>query len=423
MKRSSHVFVVRRAAPTRSITVSVTVAVVLAALVLAACQKKEPPKTASPVEVGVVSVQRKSVTVTSELPGRTSAYLTAQVRARVDGIVQKRAFQEGADVKAGQLLFRIDPAPYQAALANAQASLMKAQANLTSTRAQAERYKVLVEGNAISKQDYDNAVATAGQAAADVAAGQAIVQTAAINLGYTDVGSPITGRIGTAQVTQGAYVQASAATLLATVQQIDPIYVDLNQSSVDGLRLRREAASGQLKLEGPDQAKVSLILEDGSRYTRTGTLQFTDITVDQGTGTVTVRAIFPNPDHVLLPGMFVRAQIDEGVDPDALVVPQIAVTHDQKGQATALVVGSDNKVVLRPLVTGRTLGSNWIIQSGLAGNERVIVEGVQKVQPGQTVKPVEAAHPDGRSVSAGIVTGPALRAQEAGGGTPPAPGK
>jgi membrane fusion protein (multidrug efflux system) len=401
----------------------------IAALALGACgDRAPPPPAAGPVEVGVVTLGTRNIRVTTELPGRTSATLTAQVRARVDGIILERAFKEGADVKAGQRLFRIDPAPYRAALASATATLMKAQANLKTLRLQAERDKVLVEGNAISPQDYDNAVAAAAQAEADVAAGRAAVDTASINLGYTDVGSPITGRIGVAQVTQGAYVQGSAATLLATVQKIDPIYVDLNQSSVEGLRLRREAASGQIKLDGADQTKVSLTLEDGTRYAQSGVLQFTDITVDQGTGTVTVRALMPNPDHVLLPGMFVRAQIDEGVSDDALLVPQVAVTHDQKGQATALVVGDDGKVVPRTLVTGRTVGAYWVVLSGLKPRERVIVEGLQKVQPGQIVKAVEASTPEGRSVSAGIVTGPAqprpgagAAAPATGAGTAPAP--
>ncbi len=277
-----------------SITSTVVGLALLAAGLLAGCTGKAAPPAPQPPEVAVVTVRRAAVSETTELPGRTSAFLVAQVRARVDGIVLKRQFKEGGDVNAGQPLYQIDPAPYRAALDSAVASLQKAEANLASTAAQADRYKVLVAGNAVSKQDYDNAVAMHGQAAADVASGKAAVQTAKINLGYTDVVSPITGRIGTSLVTQGAYVQASAATLMSTVQQIDPIYVDLNQSSVEGLRLRRDVASGRLKLNGPDQAKVALILEDGTQYPVTGTLRFTDITVDPGTGSVTIRAIFPN---------------------------------------------------------------------------------------------------------------------------------
>jgi len=406
------------AVPCRFVGIGVALFV---AMTTAACHKEATKKTQEPAEVGVVTIEARPLRVITDLPGRTSAFLISQVRARVDGIVLKRGFPEGSDVKAGQLLFQIDPAPYQATLAGAKAALLKAQANFESTKALAQRDKILAEGNAVSKQDYDNAVAAAAQAGADIASGQAGVQTANINLGYTKVTSPISGRIGTAQVTEGAYVQGSSATLLATVQQIDPAYVDLNQSSVAGLQLRREVASGKIKLNGPNQTKVTLFLEDGTTYPLTGRLQFTDITVDQGTGSVTVRAIFPNPGHVLLPGMFVRAQIDEGINQDGLLVPQIAVTHDQKGQPTALVVGADNKVVLKTLVTGRSEGSNWVVQSGLQVKDRVIVEGLQNVQPGQTVKPVTSTTPEGSSVSAGIVTGPAKEKSGAGGPQTAAP--
>ncbi|HJX22005.1 MAG TPA: efflux RND transporter periplasmic adaptor subunit, partial [Steroidobacteraceae bacterium] len=276
---------------------------------------------------------------------------------------------------------QIDPAPYRATLDSALGMLQKAQANLAAMNAQAERYKILLGGNGVSKQEYDNAIAAQGQAAADVASSTAAVQTARINLGYTDVVSPITGRTGPSLVTQGAYVQASAATLLTTVQQIDPIYADLTQTSVAGLQLRRDVASGRLKVNGPDQAKVTLTLEDGSRYAATGTLQFTDITVDPGTGSVTVRAVFPNPGHVLLPGMFVRASIEQGV------------THDPSGHATALVVGPDNKVELRAIQATRTSGANWVVDGGLKDGERVIVSGVQKVQPGTLVRTVDASAP------------------------------
>ena len=363
---------------------------VLAAMVVAGCGSAKPATTSLPPEVSVVTVHRGSVPITTELPGRTSAYLIAQVRARVDGIVLKREFKEGSDVKTGERLYQIDQAPYVAALNSAQASLEKAQANLASTTAQAERFKILVASNAVSKQDYDNAIAAQGQAAADVGSGKAAVQTAQINLGYTSVVSPITGRSGVSTVTQGAYVQASAATLMTTVQQIDPIYVDVTQSSVEGLQLRRDIATGKLKLSGPDQAKVTLLLEDGREYGEKGTLQFTDVTVDQGTGSVTVRAIFPNPRGVLLPGMFVRARIEEGVNENAFLVPQAGVTHDPKGQATALVVGPDNKVALRTLQLGGTRGTQWTVESGLNDGDRVIVGGVQKVQPGAVVQAIES---------------------------------
>ncbi|RQS22018.1 efflux RND transporter periplasmic adaptor subunit [Burkholderia sp. Bp8998] len=364
--------------------------VATAAVFLAACGKKEsapPPQTP---EVGVVTVQPQSVSVFTELPGRTSAFLVAQVRARVDGIVLRREFTEGSDVKAGQRLYKIDPAPYLAALNSAKATLAKAQANLVTQNALVARYKVLVAANAVSKQDYDNAVATQGQAAADVAAGKAAVDTAQINLGYTDVVSPISGRVGISQVTPGAYVQASQATLMSTVQQLDPVYVDLTQSSLDGLKLRQDVQSGRLKTSGPGAAKVSLILEDGKTYSDAGKLQFSDVTVDQTTGSVTIRAVFPNPGRVLLPGMFVRARIEEGVNENAFLVPQIGVTHDQKGQAIAMVVNAGNKVEPRPLKTTGMQGQNWIVEGGLQAGDRVIVQGVDKVRPGATVKSVAA---------------------------------
>jgi membrane fusion protein (multidrug efflux system) len=385
------------------------ISVATAAVILAACgQKPSAPPPQTP-EVGVITIQPTIVPVVSELPGRTSAFLVAQVRARVDGIVLRREFTEGADVKAGQRLYKIDPAPYIAALNTAKAALAKAQANVATQNALAARYKILVAANAVSKQDYDNAVASQGQAVADVASGKAAVDTAQINLGYTDVVSPITGRIGVSQVTPGAYVQASAATLLSTVQQLDPVYVDLTQSSVDGLKLRRDIQEGRLQASGANAAKVTLILEDGRAYPEDGKLQFSDVSVDQSTGSVTVRAIFPNKDRVLLPGMFVRARIDEGVNNKALVVPQIGVTHDQKGQPTALVVGPDNKVALRQLVTSGTYGDKWVVDSGLNAGDRVIVQGTEKARPGSTVKPVEAQLP-------------AQAAQPASGAAPAAPG-
>jgi membrane fusion protein, multidrug efflux system len=356
------------------------------AVVLVGCGREVPVAAAPTPEVSVVVARRTPVPVTTDLPGRTSAYLVAQVRARVDGIVQDREFREGGNVRAGERLYLIDPAPYRAALASAEATLARARANLESTRAQAERDKVLVAANAISQQKYINDVAAQNQAAADVAAGLAAVQTAKINLGYTDVMSPITGRIGPALVTQGAYVQASAATLMANVQQIDPIYVNLNQTSVEGLQLRQQVASGRIKLNGPDQTRVRLVLEDGSTYSRSGTLEFTDISVDQGTGSVEVRAIIPNPDGVLLPGMFVRAVLDQGTDNSAILIPQDGVTHDRTGRATALVVGADNKVSQRTVQASRTQGDDWVISGGLEEGERVIVSGGQRVQPGMLVQ-------------------------------------
>jgi len=368
---------------------------VLLTLVIAGCDGSSAGTSAAPpiAEVSVVTVHKGSVPMTMELPGRTSPVRVAQVRSRVDGIVLAREFKEGADLQANQRLFQIDPAPYRAALDSARAALARAEANLAIATVLAERYQILLAGNGVSKQDYDNAVAAQLQASADVAAAKAAVETAEINLGYTNVVSPIKGRVGSAAVTQGAYVQANAATLLATVQQIDPIYVDLSQSSLQGLQLRRDIASGKLKLNGPGQVSVNLILEDGSAYPLAGKLQFSDITVDPATGSVTVRALFPNPNAVLLPGMFVRARIEQGVNDNVVLVPEAGVSHDAAGKATALVVGTDNKVVLHTLQASRTLGSQWVVEGGLNDGDKVIVAGVQKVKPGDAVRAVEAAAP------------------------------
>jgi membrane fusion protein (multidrug efflux system) len=366
-------------------------AAALAGAGLAGCgPSKPPPRPPPPPQVTVVAVKRATVPVTVELPGRTSAYLVAQVRARVDGIVQKRVFQDGADVRQDQPLYQIDPAQYRAALNSALAAQQKAEANLATTTALAERYRALLGNNAVSKQDYDNAVAASKQAAADVAAAKAEVAMARLQLGYTNVVSPITGRSGISQVTQGAYVQASAATLMTTIQQIDPIYVDLNQASVAGLQLRREVAAGRVKLSGPDQARVTLLLEDGSQYPLTGALLFSATTVDPATGTVTVRALFPNPQFVLLPGMYVRASIKEGVNDQALLLPIPAVSHNPQGQATALVVGPDNKITQRSVQTQGMFGNAWVVTAGLRQGERVVVAGFQKIQPGMQVQAVEA---------------------------------
>ena len=375
-----------------SIGSAAPVAFLLISAAVSGCSSQAQPAAVEPLppEVGVVTVHRAQVPVTTELPGRTSAFLVAQVRARVDGIVQRREFDEGSDIKANQRLYQIDPAPYQAALQSAQAQLARARAALESTTAQAERDKLLVANNAISKQNYVNDVAARNQAAADVQAGLASVRSATINLGYTDVVSPITGRVGPSLVTQGAFVQASAATPMANVQQIDPIYVDLNETSVEGLQLRQQVASGRIHLNGPDQTRVRLVLEDGSTYAREGLLQFTDISVNEGTGSVTVRAIFPNPDHVLLPGMFVRAVIDEGTDDHAMLVPEAGVTHDRNGQATVLIVGNDNKVSQKTVTASRTLGDSWVVEGGLQDGDRVVVSGLQRVKAGMPVRAVAA---------------------------------
>jgi len=372
----------------------------LAALVAGGCGSKDPPPPAAAPEVFTVTAQYTMVPVITELPGRTTPFLVAQVRARVNGIVQMRRFEEGADVTANQVLFEIDPAPYRAAYDSAQAQLARARANVEATVAQASRDQVLVDANAVSKQAYINAVAAQRQAAADVAAGIAAVQSAGINLGYTRVTAPITGRVGPALVTQGAYVQADEATLMATIQQIDPIYIDLSETSVEGLQLRQQISSGQLKLTGPEQAQVRLVLEDGSEYPQSGTLEFTDITVDSGTGSLTIRAIFPNPQHVLLPGMFVRARLERGSNDRAMLIPQDGVTHDRTGRATVLTVEADDKVAVRNVVATRTYNNSWVIEDGLKEGERVIVRGVQVAQPGMTVRATPVKPPPAKLAEA-----------------------
>jgi membrane fusion protein (multidrug efflux system) len=367
-------------------------AIALASAALACSRKPAAAPAAGPVEVAVVTLAPTAVTLTKELPGRTSAYRVAEVRARVNGIVLKRLFVEGSDVKEGQPLFAIDPAPYQAALEGAKAQVARAEATVANARLQAQRYGELVGENAVSKQEYDNAMAALKASEADLAAGRAAVQTAQINLGYTTVTSPVSGRIGRSAVTEGAYVQQSQATLLATVQQLDPMYLDLTQSSTEALRLRRALESGALQSAGRGKgAKVKLVLEDGAEYPLAGALQFADVTVDPGTGSIALRAIFPNPRGELLPGMFVRARLDEGVNPEALLVPQQGVTRDQKGLPTALVVNGENKVERRQLETERAVGDAWLVTKGLAAGDRVIVEGLQKVRPGAEVKAVPAA--------------------------------
>ncbi|MGA9522645.1 MAG: efflux RND transporter periplasmic adaptor subunit [Myxococcaceae bacterium] len=337
-----------------------------------------------PVEVGVYEVTPASVMLTRELPGRTSPYRVAEVRARVDGIVLERLFEEGSDVKKGQQLFKIDPLPYQAALASAEASLARAQANVESNRLLAERYETLIAERAVSKQEYDNAVAAHKASEADVAAGKAAVQSARINVGYTRVTSPIDGRIGRSEVTEGAYVRMAEGNLMATVTQLDPMYVDVTQPSTEVLKLRRDLESGNLVRDG-DGAKVTLALEDGTLYAHKGKLQFSDVTVNPTTGSITLRAIFPNPDGQLLPGMFVRAQLEEGTRPSALLVPQIALTRDAQGKASVLVVGKDNKVELRSVVAPRTVNDKWMVTEGLDAGDKVIVNGLQKVRPGAQV--------------------------------------
>jgi membrane fusion protein (multidrug efflux system) len=366
-------------------------AVAVAAL-LAACGAKGGPATAAgPVEVGVITVTPRAVTLTRDLPGRTSAYRVAEVRARVNGIILKRLFTEGSDVKEGQRLFLVDAAPYEAALDGARAALARAESNLANARLQGERYADLVKDGSVSRQEYETATAALKSSEADVASARAAEQAARINLGYTAVTAPVSGRIGRAAVTEGAYVQAAQATLLAVVQQLDPIYVDLTQSTAEVLKMRRDLKEGRLQAAGQGQARAKLVTEEGREYPLPGTLQFADVSVDPGTGSIGLRALFPNPKDELLPGMFVRARLEEGVNPQALLVPQVGVTRDQKGLPVVLVVNAEKKVERRQVVTDRTIGDAWLVTDGLKPGEVVIVEGLQKVRPGALVNPVPAA--------------------------------
>ncbi|NVM77877.1 membrane fusion protein (multidrug efflux system) [Duganella sp. SG902] len=372
---------------------------ITAIAVLAGCSKSttEAPRTQQVAEVGVFKVAREALQITTELPGRTAAYQVAEVRPQVSGLIQKRLFVEGADVKAGVPLYQIDAAIYQAAYNSAKAALAKARANLAAAAPKVARYKDLVAIEGVSRQDYDDAVAAHEQAKADVESAVAALEQAKINLDYTHVDAPIGGRISRSAVTPGALVTANQATALTTVQQLDPIYVDVTQTSEDMLRLKREIESGGLKTGG-GQAKVTLLLSDGTKYAQDGKLQFSDVTVDPGTGNVTLRALFPNPKHDLLPGMFVRAVIESGVDEHAIAVPQQGVTRNPKGEATALVLNKEGKVEQRTLVTGGTLGNKWLVKSGLNEGDLLIVEGVQKVRPGA---PASAAKPSATLAAGG----------------------
>ena len=362
---------------------------VLGGLILVGCKHKQPPPSAIP-EVAVVTVSPERVVLTTELPGRTCAYLVAEIRPQVNGIIQKRLFEEGSDVRAGKVLYEIDPAPYQAAYDNAVAALVKSKANLPPIRLKAERYKELIALKAISQQDFDNADAALKQAEADIEYSKAAVESARINLAYTRITAPISGRIGKSIVTVGALVTAGGPTqqptALTTIQQLDPIYVDVPQSTNELLRLRRRVEEGHLHHNGKDQSKVRLILDDGTTYPLEGTLKFRDVTVDSTTGSVTLRVIVPNPKNLLLPGMFLRAVVQEGINNEGILIPQQAVSRDPMGNPVTLIVDSEGKVAQRMLTLDRAIGGRWLVTSGLAPGERVIVEGVQKVRPGAAVK-------------------------------------
>jgi len=359
-------------------------------LLLAACgpsDEKQGPPPPMKAEVGVVEIAPGSQSIVTELPGRTNAKMIAEIRPQVSGIIQERTFVEGANVKAGDVLYRIDPAIYQAEVASAQAALEKAEANLKSIQVKAERYAELLKINAVSKQDHDDAQASLKQAQADIALAKAALDTARINLGYTRITAPISGRVETSVVTPGALVTANQTTALTTVQQLDPIYVDVTQPSSELLRLKRDLASGKLKRIGRDEARIKVLLEDGTTYPHPGRLSFSGVTVNPTSGAVTLRAILPNPEGLLMPGMYVRAQLEEAVDESAILVPQQSVTRTAKGDAMVLVVNAQGKVEQRPVAVSRVVGSQWMVDAGLNAGDQVIVEGFQKIKPGDEVKP------------------------------------
>lgn len=361
-------------------------------MTLTACDEKAASAATdqqSPA-VQVVTLKTASLQITTDLPGRTASFRMAEVRPQVTGIVLDRAFTEGSEVKAGQRLYQIDPAPYRAAYANAHAAVSQAQANAQIAQVTLQRYQSLIKTQYVSRQDYDQASSTAAAARANIESAKAALETARINLAWSTVTSPIDGRIGLSSVTEGALVQNGQTEALASVQQLDPMYIDVTQSSEAYLRLQQELASGKLK-QKQGKAVVQVLLQDGSSYSLPGTLAFSDVTVDQTTGSITLRAIVPNPKHELLPGMFVRARLEEGIDPQALLIPQQAVTRTPRGDATTLVVGTDNKVEVRNIVASQTVGDKWLVSSGLKSGERIIVSGIQRAQPGMTVTPSELA--------------------------------
>jgi membrane fusion protein (multidrug efflux system) len=363
-------------------------AAALIGLFLNGCQRQSQAPPPPIPEVATVQVSTQSIVLTTELPGRTSAYRIAEVRPQVNGIILKRFFTEGSEVQTGQVLYQIDPAHFQASLDNAQAALGKAEGNQPAIRLRAERVSELLADKAVSQQDVDDAAAALKQTEADVRFWKAMVETARINLGYARIIAPITGRIGKSNVTEGALVTAHQPASLATIQQLDPIYVDVPQSTAEVLRLQRRQEDGRLNPNGMGQKKVKLLLEDGTPYPWEGTLQFRDVTVEPSTGAVSLRVVFPNPQRILLPGMFVRAVVQEGVNGRAILIPQQAVSRDPKGNPVALMVDAAGKVGQRILSLDRAMGDKWLVSSGLRPGDRVIVEGVQKVRPGASVKAV-----------------------------------
>ncbi|EXI89845.1 MAG: Acriflavine resistance protein A precursor [Candidatus Accumulibacter regalis] len=376
--------------PTRGITYPIVVVALASALALAACSDGGPQGqaaggTPAATPVGVIVASTEAVRLTTELPGRTAAYMVAEVRPQVSGIVQRRMFTEGSEVTEGQTLYQIDPASYRATLESARAGLSRAEANHYAVRLKAQRYADLGKKGMISKQADDDTTAALKQAEADVASARAALEKARIDLAYTRVPSPIAGRSGRSSVTAGALVTANQPAALTTVQQLDPIYVDLTQSSVELLRLKRDLADGTLQHLAEQVVPVRLLLEDGSEYAASGRLAFSGISVDTDTGSVTLRAVFPNPQGELLPGMYVRARLAQGEIEKAILVPHAAVTHDRRGNAVVMVVGTEDKVEARPVTTTRSIGDKWLVSAGLAAGDRIIVDGLQKIRPGAPV--------------------------------------
>lgn len=366
--------------------------VALACSLLVACGGQPPGDERPPSTVGIIEITPQRVELTVELPGRTVAYRIAEVRPQITGIVQKRLFVEGAHVKAGQALYQIDPGIYQATRDSARAALDKAKANHETARLTYERITTIAASGLASKQDRDNATSGLQQAEADLGIARAALESAEINLRYTRISAPIAGRTATSTVTEGALVTANQSAALTTIQQLDPIYVDVSQSSADLLRLRRQLAAGALKHSAREGTKVQILLEDGSRYPLEGTLEFTGVTVSESTGTITLRAVVPNPGDQLLPGMYVRAVIQQAVDEQAILAPQSVVTRDENGEPSALVVDKDNRVEQRLLQIANAVGDKWLVTEGLAAGDRLIIDGRQKVRVGDIVNPVPAGN-------------------------------
>ncbi|MGA7540483.1 MAG: efflux RND transporter periplasmic adaptor subunit [Steroidobacteraceae bacterium] len=393
---------------TKSTAASALALSVCCALV-SACAHHDPSTLRRDPAVTVVTLRARPLSLTTELPGRVSSYRVAEVRPQVSGVVLRRLFREGDRVEAGQQLYQIDPAPYEAALAQARATLAGARAAVTTAKLNVERDKPLVEARAVSRQDYDNEVATLEEDEANVAAARATVRTAMINLAYTRVYAPISGRTGRSSVTVGALVTADQSSSLVTVTRLDPVYVDVTESTTTLLRLKRELASGEIRSVGRNEAPVRLILDDGSRYGLQGRLEFSEVTVDQSTGSVTLRAIFRNPEEVLLPGLFVRAVIEEGVQEGAILAPQQGISHSPDGSATALVVGPGDKVEARIVQLGRAVGNQWLVTGGLAAGDRLIVGGLQKVRPGMQVLVLNHSRQHAPTSTARLASALALR--------------